>query len=179
MSRTISQNGAAGWLATGQRHHGPTRFRTSTSWKRHSASAERLAEAEEALVLCMFIFIDVLPALLPDSGIVACNSCKGRKLSGTGCHRHPWMSLRLVMRQVDKIVAFCTHNGGSKFFTFHYSLFTYALCPPIWLLRSLAVAPSSKFRPRRMAFLPKRCLMANCTSCIRRSLSSAAFSASC
>ena len=40
----------------------------------------------------------------------------------------------------------------------------YALCPPICSLRSLAVAPSSKFSPFRMAFLPKRCLMANWAS---------------
>ena len=52
----------------------------------------------------------------------------------------------------------------------------HALCPPICLLRSLAVAPSSKFSPLRMAFLPKRCLIFNCASCIRRSLSSLACS---
>ena len=83
----------------------------------------------------------------------------------------------------------------SRFFTFHSSLFTlasrqppppprggsgwgsyFALCPPICSLRSLAVAPSSKFRPLRMAFLPKRCLIFNWASCIRRSLSSFACS---
>ncbi len=52
----------------------------------------------------MFILIDMFSAFFPDSGIVASNSGEGRKLSGTGCHRHPWMVLRLVMRQVDNIV---------------------------------------------------------------------------
>ena len=35
----------------------------------------------------------------------------------------------------------------------------HALWPPIWLFLSLAVAPSSRFSPLRMAFLPKRFLM--------------------
>ncbi len=58
--------------------------------------------------------------------------------------------LRDVMRQIDNIVVVVGH----------------ALCPPICLLRSLAVAPSSKFRPLRIAFLPKRCFIFNCIPCI-------------
>ena len=97
-------------------------------------------------------------------GIIIAGQCsKGRKLGCTVPHRHPRMMLWLVMWQIDDIVV----------------MIHYALCPPICLLRSLAVAPSSKFRPRRMAFLPKRFLILNCASCILRSLSSLACSSCC
>ena len=91
---------------------------------------------------------------------VTCQCGERRKLGCTVPHRHLRMTLRYVMRQINNIVV----------------VIHYALCPPICLLRSMAVAPSSKFRPLRMAFLPKRCLIFNCASCIRRSLSSFAFS---
>ena len=58
----------------------------------------------------MFKLIDVFLAFLPDSGIVACNSGEGCELSGTGSHRHPWMALRLVVRQVDDVIVF-SHNS--------------------------------------------------------------------
>ena len=54
----------------------------------------------------------------------------------------------------------------------------YALCPPIWLFLSFAVAPSSRFIPLRIAFLPYFFLMLKTASCIRFSflrLSSWAF----
>ena len=41
---------------------------------------------------------------------MASHGCEGCKLSGTGCHRHPRMALRLVMRQVDDIVVI-SHNS--------------------------------------------------------------------
>ena len=95
------------------------------------------------------------------NGCIIASQCgKGRKLGCTVPHRHPWMMLWLVMWQIDDIVVIVGH----------------ALCPPICSLRSLAVAPSSKFRPRRMAFLPKRFLIFNCASCILRSLLSLACS---
>ena len=94
-------------------------------------------------------------------GIFVTGQCgKGCKLGCSVPHRHPRMMFRLIVWQIDNIVVIVSH----------------ALCPPICLLRSLAVAPSSKFSPLRMAFLPKRCLIFNCASCIRRSLSSLACS---
>ena len=47
------------------------------------------------------------------------------------------------MRQVDDIIIWSGH----------------ALWPPIWVFLSLAVAPSSRFSPLRMAFLPKQQLL--------------------
>ena len=94
-------------------------------------------------------------------GIIITNQCgKGRKLGCAVPHGPLWVMLRYVMRLVDNILVVVSH----------------ALCPPICLLRSLAVAPSSKFKPLRMAFLPKRRLISSCASCIRRSLSSFACS---
>ena len=97
------------------------------------------------------------------TGLHGSTSTSSGKLGCTVPHRHPRMMLWLVMWQIDDIVV----------------MIHYALCPPICLLRSLAVAPSSKFRPRRMAFLPKRFLILNCASCILRSLSSLACSSCC
>ena len=55
----------------------------------------------------------------------------------------------------------------------------HALCPPICLLRSMAVAPSSRFSPRSMEFLPNLLLILNNVSCILRSLACASSSALC
>ena len=55
----------------------------------------------------------------------------------------------------------------------------HALCPPICALRSLAVAPSSRFIPLRIAFLPNFFLMANTASWRFRSRESSASSFSC
>ncbi len=41
---------------------------------------------------------------LPDGSIVSSYGCKGRKLSGTGIHRHTRVPFRFVMRQVDNVV---------------------------------------------------------------------------
>ena len=57
---------------------------------------------------------------------VAGKGCKRRKLRSPIMERHPRMRLRLRVRQSDDIVVISIH----------------ALCPPIWLFRSLAVAPS-------------------------------------
>ena len=54
----------------------------------------------------------------------------------------------------------------------------YALCPPIWLFLSFAVALSSRFMPRSMAFLPYFFFISIMASCIFRSRASHSFSAS-
>ena len=50
----------------------------------------------------------------------------------------------------------------------------HALCPPICAFLSLAVAPSSKFMPFRIAFFPNLFFIVSMVSCIRRSRSSSA-----
>ena len=62
---------------------------------------------------------------------------------------------------------------------FQICLILYALCPPICALRSLAVAPSSRFIALRMAFFPYFFLIASVAACIFRSRSKAASSAFC
>ena len=66
------------------------------------------------------------------------------------------MFFRYVVRQVDDVLIFVIH----------------ALCPPICLLRSLAVAPSAKLVPVSMEFLPYLFFMAMSVSFILRSLAS-------
>ena len=66
------------------------------------------------------------PTCFRDGGVVAGQGCKGGKLRRTVLERHPRMVLRGRMREVNDIVVFAAH----------------ALCPPIWPLRSRAVAPS-------------------------------------
>lgn len=95
--------------------------------------------------------------------LVAGKGGKGSELRCPGLQTHPGMVFRLRMGQVDNVIVCVGH----------------ALCPPICLLRSTAVAPSSKFRPRRMAFFPYFCLMVNKVSWMRRSLASCADCSAC
>lgn len=70
----------------------------------------------------------------------------GSKLSGTVINIHGWMFARCVPREVDEVGVILVHV---------YSIYDYyARCPPICRWRWRPVAPSSKFVPRRMAFLP-------------------------
>ncbi len=54
----------------------------------------------------------------------------------------------------------------------------HALCPPIWRLRSIAVAPSFRFIPRKMAFFPCFFLISSIVFCILLSRASSVSSAS-
>ena len=67
-----------------------------------------------------------LRADLELGSVVAGQGCKGGKLRRAVVQRHARMVLRGRMREVNDIVVFAAH----------------ALCPPIWPLRSRAVAPS-------------------------------------
>ena len=66
------------------------------------------------------------PTCFRDGGVVAGEGGKRRKLRRAVMQRHARMVLRGRMREVNDIVVFAAH----------------ALCPPIWPLRSRAVAPS-------------------------------------
>ena len=66
------------------------------------------------------------PTCFRDGSVVAGQGCKGGKLRRAVVQRHARMVLRGRMREVNDIVVFAAH----------------ALCPPIWPLRSRAVAPS-------------------------------------
>lgn len=63
--------------------------------------------------------------------------CKRGELGGTCLHAHATSPGRIPMWQLDDIF-----------------VFVHLRCPPIWLLRSRPVAPSSKFTPFRRAFFP-------------------------
>lgn len=91
-----------------------------------------------ALALRQVVLLVGLTGGLPDGGIVARQRGKGSELRRTVVERHLRVPLRHMVRQVDDIVVGRFH----------------ALCPPICSLRSLPVAPSSKFSPFNMAFLP-------------------------
>ena len=95
--------------------------------------------------------------------VITRERCEGGKLRRPVRHGHPGMPLRGGMRQVDDVVIGSAH----------------ALCPPICRFRSLAVAPSWKFMPFRMAFFPKRFLMSSIALCTFFSRSRAAASRSC
>lgn len=73
-----------------------------------------------------------------NGGIIAGESGKRRKLGRAVMHGHLRMCFGNVVRKMDDIAVVWFH----------------ALCPPIWLLRSLAVAPSSRFIALSTAFLP-------------------------
>lgn len=88
--------------------------------------------------------------------VKACEGGESSELSGTLGAWHGWMAKIFRMRQIKHLFQRLFH----------------ARCPPICLLRSMAVAPSSRLMPRRMAFLPKRALMLSTASCILRSLAS-------
>lgn len=74
--------------------------------------------------------------------------------------RHLWPCLRNMVGKIDDI----------------FILLRHALWPPICSFLSLAVAPSSKFIPFKMAFFPYLFLIVSITSCIFRSRSSSACS---
>jgi len=106
--------------------------------------------------------------LLPYGIMIAVKGRERRKLGRAVEHRHWLMICRYVMRMIYYVTV-VFHNCNC------HCLYQ-ALWPPIWLFRSTAVAPSSKFRPLRIAFLPKRFLMASLVSCRRRSFSNASSS---
>ena len=66
------------------------------------------------------------PSHFRDGGVVAGEGGERRKLRRAVMQRHAWVVLRGRMRELNDIVVFAAH----------------ALCPPIWPLRSRAVAPS-------------------------------------
>ena len=70
--------------------------------------------------------------------------------------RHSRMSGRGRTRHIDHIVVVSVDH---------------ALCPPICLFRSIAVAPSSRFMPLTMAFFPNFFLISITVCCIRFSRS--------
>ena len=90
---------------------------------------------KERFIIHLFLkqFLILLCRLL-DGLFIARQGSKGSKLGSTVPRRHLRMTLRYMMWQVDDIVVII-----------HFQLSiskSYALCPPICLLRSLAVAPS-------------------------------------
>ena len=86
---------------------------------------------------------------------------EGRKLRRAVGARHMRVRHGNVVRQIQHIV-----------------VLAHALCPPTCSFRSFAVAPSSKFFPFKMAFLPYLFLISSTASCRRFSFSNAASSAS-
>ena len=94
--------------------------------------------------------------IFSNSFFITKKGCERCKLYSSIIKAHPWMSFRDMMREIDYVIILSYH----------------ALCPPICLLCSRAVEPSSKFNPRNSEFFPKRCLMFNIVSCIRCSRAS-------
>ena len=86
--------------------------------------------------------------------LIAGKGSKRGELRCPAIETHLWMSPRNVMGKVDNVIVITV---------------CHALCPPICRLRSLAVDPSSKFRPRSRAFFPNLFLMLMIVSCILRS----------
>ena len=89
------------------------------------------------------------PLCFPDSILMPRKSRKRRKLRRPVLNRHLRMICGCRMLQMDNIFIFVC-----CFDIIDVTHITYALCPPIWRLRSMVVAPSSKFMPFNMAFFP-------------------------
>ena len=103
-----------------------------------------------------------LPLGLGDDILEPRQCGKRRELGGAVAHRHRWMLFRHMVRQMEDVVVVV--HGHSR-------------CPPICRFRSFAVAPSRRFIPLRMAFLPMRLLMSSTARCRRLSRSRSASSA--
>ena len=113
----------------------------------------------------------VLPGGFLDCFVVTREGGEGSELCCPLKHGHLRMFIRDMMRKVDDVVVkFHPSRSNYQLSIINCQLsIVYALWPPICLFLSLAVAPSAKLVPFRMAFLPKRCLMLMSASCIRRS----------
>ena len=85
------------------------------------------------------------------------------------CGSHECASVLFMFHTQTAVPMSCgSHECASVLFVYH-ALRNQALCPPICLFLSMAVAPSSKLSPRSMAFFPNRFLMASTASCMRLS----------
>lgn len=81
-----------------------------------------------------------------------------------------------TVKCADKALYFAKNNGRNHVLYIIMRWINYALCPPICALRSLAVAPSVRFMPFNIAFLPNFFLMSRTACCIFFSRSSSSFS---
>ena len=106
-------------------------------------------------------FLSVNRPCFMNSGTVACKRGERGKLRCTVMCGHRRARRGCVVRQIDHVVVWIHH----------------ALCPPICRLRDAVVAPSSRFIPFRMAFLPYLFFILIMASCIFFSRASAASSA--
>ena len=85
----------------------------------------------------------------------------------------PYFSVCLHVSQCFSAFLRISAAWGHSFYALRHG---YALCPPICALRSLAVAPSSRLNPFRIAFFPNFFFMLSMVSCMIFSRSDSASS---